>query len=92
MLIIKTRSKIRKHKNYTNNKKLFEKTSGLGYKDNVEYHDRFRARAKALYRLKTADIPTLRRSRKPTAKGDETSEKSLPKPKGRPKTKGIVNV
>ena len=37
--------------------------------NNAEYHDRVRARAKALYRLKAADIPKLRRGRKPKPKG-----------------------
>ena len=61
-------------------------------KNNVEQHGRPRARAKALYRLKTADIPKLKKGRKPKPKIEETNEKSLPKPKGRPKTKAVVNV
>ena len=64
----------------------------LKYKTNVEYHDKFRAIAKALYRAKTADIPKLRRGRKPKAKDDNIDESPLPKPKGRPRSKGVVNV
>ena len=84
--------KIRKHEYYINNKELLKQKERIRYKTNVEYHDKLRARAKALYRLKTADIPKLRRGRKPKPKDEVIDEKPLPKPKGRPKTKAIVNV
>ena len=83
---------IRKHGYYINDKELFKHKERIRYKNNVEYHERLRARAKALHRLKATDIPKLRRGRKPKPKGEETYEKSLPKPKGRPKTKGTGNV
>ena len=60
--------------------------------NNVEYHDKLRPRATALYRLKTADIPKLRRGRKPKPKDEVIDEKPLPKPKSRPNTEAIVNV
>ena len=72
--------------------KLLRDKERIRYQSNGEYHDRVRARAKALYRLKTADIPELRRGRKPKPKPVETDGESLPKQKGRPKTKAIVNV
>ena len=84
--------KVRKHEYYINNKELLKQKERIRYRNNVEYHDRLRARAKALYRLKTADTLKLRRGRKPKPKDDANDEKQLPKPKGRPKTKGIANV
>ena len=64
----------------------------LNYKTNVEYHDQVGARAKALYRAKTADIPKLRRGRKPHPKAENIDESPVPRPKGRPKIKAVVNV
>ena len=91
MLII-NKTKIRKHEYYINNKELVRYKERIRYENKAEYHDRVRARAKALHRLKTADIPKQRRGRKPKPQAEETYDKSVPKQKGRPKTKGIVNV
>ena len=67
--------KKRKHEYYIHNKELFKRKERVRYKNNCEYHDRLRARAKVLYRLKTADIPKLRGGRKPKPKGDDNDEK-----------------
>ena len=64
----------------------------LKYKNNVEYHDKVRARAKALSRAKTADIPKLRRGREPHAKVENIDERPMAKPKGSSKIKAVVNV
>ena len=53
------------------------------YHNNVDYHDRVRARAKALYQ-KTADIPKQKRGRKPKAKHENDDEIKISKPIGRP--------
>ena len=88
----KEKVKIRKHEYHINNEELLKHKERLKYKKNVEYHDKLRARAKALYRLRTAGIPKLRRGRQPKPKDKYIDEKPLPKPKGRPRTKAIVNV
>ena len=72
MVIIK---KISKHEYCIHNKELFKQKERVRYTNNVEYHDRLRAGAKVLYRLKTADIPKLRGGRKPKPKGDDNDEK-----------------
>ena len=92
MLIIKRRLKTRKHEYHINNKDLLRQKERLKYKNNVEYHDKLRARAKALYRAKTADIPKIKRCREPHPQAEDIDETTLPKLKGRPKTKVIVNV
>ena len=60
------------------------------YQHNAEYHDRVRARARALYKEHTKDIPKQKRGRKPKNKGDEANGETTPPPKpkgGLPKTK-----
>ena len=71
---------------------MFRTRERLKYKHNVEYHDKIIARAKALHRAKTADIPKLRRGRKPHPKPDNIDENPVPRLKGRPKMKAVVNV
>ena len=88
----KEKVKIRKREYYINNKDLLTQKERNKYRNNVEYHDKLRARAKALYKLKTADIPKLRRVRKPQPQDEDIDDKPSPKPKGRPKAKAIVNV
>ena len=58
----------------------------------MEHHSKLRARAKALCKLKTADIPKLRRGRQLQPKDEDIDEKPLPEPQGRPASKAIVNV
>ena len=73
MLIIKKILKSKKY--YINIRNLLRDKERFGFRNNVEYHERVRARAKALSRLKTADIPKQRRGRKPKPKAEETYEK-----------------
>ena len=87
----KEKVKMRKHEHYINNKDLLKLKERLKYKSNVKCHDKLRARGKALYKLKTADIPKLRRGRKPKPKDEDIDDKPSPKPKGRPNNKAIVN-
>ena len=49
------------------------------YHNNVDYHDRVRARAKALYRI-TADIPKQKRGRTPKPKPGNDDEIKISKP------------
>ena len=58
----KDKVKLRKHEQYINNKELLRAKERYRYQNNVEYHDRVRARARALYKDKTADIPKQKRS------------------------------
>ena len=80
----------------SNNKELLRVKERYRYHNNVEYHDRVRARARALYKEKTADIPKQKRGRpkKPKPLAEETDAQPLPKPrKGRPpKLKTVDNV
>ena len=86
----KEKVNIRTDEYYINNKDLLKQKERLKYKSSVECHDKLRA--KALEKLKTADIPKLRRGRKPKPKDEDIDDKPSPKPNGRPKTKSTVNV
>ena len=59
---------------------MLRETERYRYQNNVEFHDRVRARARALYKEKTADIPKQKRGRKPKVR-EENDEQSLPKPR-----------
>jgi hypothetical protein len=90
----KEKVSIRKHEYYINNKDLLREKERYRYQNNVEYHDRVRARARALYKEKTADIPKQKRGRKAKPRAEDNDEQSLPKPRrGRPpKMKPVDNV
>ena len=84
----KEKVKLRKHEYYINNKELLRVKERFRYQNNVEYHDRVRARARELYKEHTKDIPKQKRGRKPKPKDEASGETTPPKPKGRPpKTK-----
>ena len=48
----KEKVKLRKHEYYINNKEVLKQKERFRYHNNVDYHDRVRARAKALYQKK----------------------------------------
>lgn len=89
----KEKVSIRKHEYYIKNKDLLRERARDKYQNNVDYHDRVRARARALYKEKTADIPKQKKGRKPKLRTEENDEQPLPKPrKGRPsKIKAVDN-
>ena len=59
----KEKVKQRKHDYYIKNKDVLREKERYRYHNNQDYHDNVRARARALYKQKTVDIPKQKRGR-----------------------------
>ena len=81
----KEKVKLRKHEYYINNKENLREKEKFRYHNNIEYHDKKRARARELYKQKTADIVKMKRGRRPKPKPENDDEIKVVRPRGRPK-------
>ena len=68
------KERLRKKDYYIKNREKIMSRDKLKYNSDQEYHDRVRESARNRYRLKTQDIPKLKRGRKPKNKLDKPSE------------------